>query len=453
MSIDLGAIAKSPAALIGGTAVFGVIVAAWSQVKTYFSYMWGLAVIKVEITGSELNVAIYGMLRDEFKKMSFNSKSVYGLQEYVRPEKRNQLIAWVLPGETSAIWRKGWRFLSIGTEKNEYGNHGLVLSYLRGTFDFKQFISRAIEKHNSENKQKDWKKGERFRIIKRSGFIGADKKDRNSGEGLKDAVAPNAPTSGDSLFKTATPITWKLEDLGQPKKDSALNDLYYRDNVKEMIKEAFLWRDSEEWFKAHGVPWKRGVMMHSPPGCGKSALVRALAQELNMPIVAFDLSTMSNNDFSSAWDTAIDYAPCIALFEDIDAVFEGRKNIAATGDQQGLSFDFFLNVIDGVQNSDGVFKIVTTNNIEKIDPALGNPSNGDEMSTRPGRIDRVVYLDYLDKDGKEKMAQRILGDFSRDKWEDLLTKSETDTGAQFQERCCRLALHLFWQEKNRNSSV
>lgn len=181
---------------------------------------------------------------------------------------------------------------------------------------------------------------------------------------------------------------------------------------------------------------------------GKSAFTRALAQELNMPIVVFDLSTMNNSDFANAWDTALEYAPCIALFEDIDAVFDGRKNIANTGMEQGLSFDFLLNVIDGVQNSDGVFKIVTTNNPDKIDPALGNVCNGDEMSTRPGRIDRVVHFSALDNEGKEKMAQRILGDFPREKWQHIFEKAHDDTGAQFQERCCRVALQLFWQAKN-----
>jgi SpoVK/Ycf46/Vps4 family AAA+-type ATPase len=134
------------------------------------------------------------------------------------------------------------------------------------------------------------------------------------------------------------------------------------------------------------------------------------------------------------------------LLEDIDGVFEGRKNITSTGMERGLSFDCLLNLIDGVENSDGIFLVITTNHLEKIDPAIGGIVNGNGMSTRPGRIDKVVKFGPLDENGRVKMAKRILGDFDISLWGHLLQEKHEDTGAQFQERCCRLALKLFWEK-------
>jgi SpoVK/Ycf46/Vps4 family AAA+-type ATPase len=142
--------------------------------------------------------------------------------------------------------------------------------------------------------------------------------------------------------------------------------------------------------------------------------------------------------------------PCIALIEDIDGVFHGRKNISGgnaemsaflrnaemmgrdgqdgqggdgedtisqpkeasgedgEGRQQrqmrrpqipmnsGLTFDCLLNVLDGVERLEGVFVIITTNDITKVDPAIGQPT-GDNGSTRPGRIDRVIELRNMAK--------------------------------------------------------
>jgi hypothetical protein len=107
--------------------------------------------------------------------------------------------------------------------------------------------------------------------------------------------------------------------------------------------------------------------------------------------------------------------PCIALIEDIDNVFHGRENISrkhgmmsflmASKKKDGeadqpppspLTFDCLLNCLDGVDRCDGVFTIVTTNSIDKIDPALGQPRKLPDgtvefISSRPGRIDKAGW--------------------------------------------------------------
>jgi len=445
-----------PTWLGGGAAIGAVslIIGAWQQIKSYFSYLWSFLVVKVEVVNDKsLHDSIKLYFITYFKRTPFGVKRFWGVYEYVRPIKKTQLIVFEtsIPPTLTVFW-KGIRpiFIDGSNDRNT-----LHISFIRGTFNFQKIIETAVDEYNAIKTSKNWKIPDRFRVIRKYGNVGSKQDSSRAGiqgKALKaEATAPDAPSLecldnvGMSINR---PVKWNVEDIGQPKKKTSFEDLYFKDNVVSAIKEAYLWRDNEEWFKSRGVPWKRGFLLESKPGCGKSAFVRALAQELNVPIVTFDLATMSNRDFTECWEDAMEYAPCIVLFEDIDAVFDGRKNVASTGHEQGLSFDCLLNTIDGVQNSDGIFKIFTTNNLEKVDPALGNPSNGEEMSTRPGRVDRVIHFDSLDEIGREKMAERILGEFPKEKWQHLFEKGKNDTGAQFQERCCRLALQLFWQEKH-----
>jgi hypothetical protein len=109
-----------------------------------------------------------------------------------------------------------------------------------------------------------------------------------------------------------------------------------------------------------------------------------------------------------------------------------------------------------VERADGIFTIITTNDIAKVDPALGQPRKLPDgtvefISTRPGRIDKAMELTYMEPADKKLMAKRILGDYPTqyretlefiDRYPDL-----QETPAQFQERCGQIALACFWREQ------
>ena len=122
-----------------------------------------------------------------------------------------------------------------------------------------------------------------------------------------------------------------------------------------------------------------------------------------------------------------------------------------------LTFDCLLNCLDGVDRADGIFTIITTNDISKIDPALGQPRKQPDgsvefISTRPGRVDKAVELGAMELADKKRMARRILGGYEMplremldfvDRYPDL-----EETPAQFQERCAQIALACFWAEQH-----
>ena len=259
----------------------------------------------------------------------------------------------------------------------------------------------------------------------------------------------------------------------------ALENLFFPKEVKELIGLIELWVKSKDWYKKKNIPWKRGWLLYGPPGTGKTALVRAFAEDLNMPIYVYSLSQMSNSDFNAAWRSMQVNTPCIALIEDIDTVFRKRENISRvefqpntnpqpTGDGGGqpgptivlspMTFDCLLNNLDGVDKSNGIFTIITTNDLASIDSALGIPQGDDSsdavsVSTRPGRIDRTVRLTYMTPECKRELASMILDEFPErlNKILDEIATRADETPAQFQEYCSQIAIQEFWDmnEKQR----
>jgi ATPases of the AAA+ class len=257
------------------------------------------------------------------------------------------------------------------------------------------------------------------------------------------AVRPGAPVGHNPTpedLQHERVLKWTPNDIGPAVAESPMAAISLPPEVKPAMEEFQKWLASEAWFTQRRVPWRRGWLLHGEPGTGKTSFVRALAQLADLPIFSFDLSSLSNEEMVEKWLNMLESVPCVALMEDIDAVFDGRVNIL--GEQGGgLTYDCLLNCISGIQTADGVFLIVTTNNLEKVDPALGIPDNG--KSTRPGRIDRLIELPVLPRECRQEIAERIL-----DEWPEiipsLLESSEGYTGAQFTELCVAEALSRFW---------
>jgi SpoVK/Ycf46/Vps4 family AAA+-type ATPase len=107
-----------------------------------------------------------------------------------------------------------------------------------------------------------------------------------------------------------------------------------------------------------------------------------------------------------------------------------------------LTLDCLLNCISGVQPSNGVLVLVTANDFTKLDPALGVRDHTGK-STRPGRLDACVHIGNLTKEGRYKIAKRILSDVP-ELVDRTVIEGEGETGAQFESRCSKLALDKYW---------
>ncbi|RME65195.1 MAG: ATP-binding protein [Nitrospirae bacterium] len=147
----------------------------------------------------------------------------------------------------------------------------------------------------------------------------------------------------------------------------------------------------EGFYKKHGLPFRRGVLLAGPPGNGKTMLCKAIANEMDLPFILFELrKTDRERDLKDAFMIAEEMAPSILCFEDLDSL-----------DDTFISLSSLLNQIDGMNTTEGVLILATTNKPEQIDPALSN---------RPSRFDSVFRIEKPDEDCRRRMLRRHFGD-------------------------------------------
>lgn len=442
--------------LIGGAVGIGLITAFWNKIKFIGSRLFSLLVVRVHVESHVAKaLSLYcwtKMRRSPFGERRYNSET-----EFVRTLRRYQKIAFEEIGKDPIIFWNGWKPLLIGqtasegkeVSSNSYAKEKVkvTMTFLRFMFDPDKLLTDAIDLLN-ERHEKGVQKN-RYAVYRIIGMNNGEDSFWNketkseSGSGAESRFA-----LGDKRV-----LKWHMDNLGPFNEDTnALNCLALPPKAEEMVKEARFWKDSEHWYRSHQIPWRRGWLLHGPPGTGKTSLVRAIGQELDLPVFVFDLATLTNRSLQSEWRNMLNWVPCVALFEDIDSVFEGRKNVVRTDVLGGVTFDCLLNCLDGIETANGIFVAMTTNDISKVDPALGGAVEGDGFPPRPGRIDRVLELGPLDEPARFKVAKRIL-DECPDQIARIVAAGKGDTGAIFEERCARVARAYYWGEEEPQGQI
>jgi chaperone BCS1 len=191
---------------------------------------------------------------------------------------------------------------------------------------------------------------------------------------------------------------------------------------KELIEDVTDYLDpaTRRWYSNRGIPYRRGYLLHGPPGTGKSSLSLALAGFFKMRIYIVSLNSFTANEENLSALFAELPRRCVVLLEDIDTaglthtregeeaaggdvVLEtagntggGKKKRGKDGSNNSpsantaigrLSLSALLNILDGVASQEGRVLIMTTNHLEKLDKAL----------IRPGRVDMIVRFDKADR--------------------------------------------------------
>jgi chaperone BCS1 len=150
-----------------------------------------------------------------------------------------------------------------------------------------------------------------------------------------------------------------------------------------------------DWYLERGLPYRRGYLLHGPPGTGKSSAVLAVASALRMDLALLSLSGSSLDDNELGQLLSQVPANAIVLIEDIDCAFHQRKESADKVSR--LTFSGLLNALDGVAAGEGRILFATTNHPEQLDPAL----------IRPGRIDRKLEIGLADRDQLRRIFERF----------------------------------------------
>ncbi|KAL4719630.1 hypothetical protein ACJJTC_008997 [Scirpophaga incertulas] len=146
---------------------------------------------------------------------------------------------------------------------------------------------------------------------------------------------------------------------------------------------------------------RRGYLLHGPPGCGKSSFIMALAGELEYNICVLNLSERGLTDDRLNHLLSVAPQQSIILLEDIDAAFLSREDTpnqkAAYEGLNRVTFSGLLNCLDGVASTEARIVFMTTNYLERLDPAL----------IRPGRVDMKEFVGYCNQEQIELMFLRF----------------------------------------------
>ena len=200
---------------------------------------------------------------------------------------------------------------------------------------------------------------------------------------MRDAFREITPTAMREVYVESPNIHW-----------DAVGGL---EDVKESLKEAVEWPlKTPERFTRVGITPPKGILLHGPPGCGKTLLARVVATEseanfisVRGPEIFSKWVGESEKAIREIFRKARMAAPSIIFFDEFDALVPPRGSGADSRVTERV-ISQLLTEIDGLVSLENVVVIAATNRPDIIDPAV----------LRPGRFDRRVYVPPPDFDAR-----------------------------------------------------
>ena len=144
-----------------------------------------------------------------------------------------------------------------------------------------------------------------------------------------------------------------------------------------------------------------GILLYGPPGCGKTMIARAVANECNAEFISVGISDVLNmwmgeseRNLASIFAKARAQAPCVLFFDELDALAYSRSK--ANSEHTRTIVNEFLAQLDGIgQDNKGLLILAATNMPWDVDPAM----------KRPGRFSRQIFVPPPDAQARQRMLE------------------------------------------------
>merc|ERR1719298_355716 len=209
---------------------------------------------------------------------------------------------------------------------------------------------------------------------------------------FKYALGVSNPSSLRETVVEVPNVTW--DDIG------GLTDV--KRELKELVQYPV---EHPEKFEKFGMSPSRGVLFYGPPGCGKTLMAKAVANECQANFISVkgpELLTMwfgeSEANVRDVFDKARSSAPCVLFFDELDSIASARGS--SSGDAGGAGdrvINQILTEMDGMGSKKSVFIIGATNRPDIIDPAV----------LRPGRLDQLIYIPMPDEGSRTNILKSV----------------------------------------------
>merc|ERR1719482_1219987 len=212
-------------------------------------------------------------------------------------------------------------------------------------------------------------------------------------ENFRTALGTSNPSALRETVVEVPNVTW--DDIGGV------------EEVKKDLREMILYPiDHPDKFEKFGMKPSKGVLFYGPPGCGKTLLAKAVANECAANFISIkgpELLTMwfgeSESNVREIFDKARGASPCVLFFDELDSIARAR---GGSGGDAGGAGDRVINQIltemDGMNAKKSVFIIGATNRPDIIDPAV----------LGPGRLDQLIYIPLPDEGSRINILKSCL---------------------------------------------
>ncbi|XP_036116676.1 transitional endoplasmic reticulum ATPase isoform X2 [Molossus molossus] len=245
------------------------------------------------------------------------------------------------------------------------------------------------------------------------------------------ALSQSNPSALRETVVEVPQVTW--EDIG------GLEDV--KRELQELVQYPV---EHPDKFLKFGMTPSKGVLFYGPPGCGKTLLAKAIANECQANFISIkgpELLTMwfgeSEANVREIFDKARQAAPCVLFFDELDSIAKARGgNIGDGGGAADRVINQILTEMDGMSTKKNVFIIGATNRPDIIDPAI----------LRPGRLDQLIYIPLPDEKSRVAILKANLrkSPVAKDVDLEFLAKMTNGfSGADLTEICqraCKLAI-------------